>query len=53
MASEEGKMNKVENLKKITLTIQAETSPETMDGAVKYHGFEFIFGLGPEGMTPF
>ena len=46
-------MNKVENLKKITLSIQAGTSQDTMDGAVTYHRFEFIFGLGPEGMTPF
>jgi hypothetical protein len=46
-------MNKVENLKKITLSIQAGRSQDMMDGTVKYPGFEFIFGLGPEGMTPF
>jgi len=46
-------MNKVENLKKITLTLQAGTSPDTMDLMPKYPQFEFIFGLGPEGMSPF
>ena len=46
-------MNKVENLKKITLTFQAGTSPETMDLTPKYPRFEFIFALGQEGMSPF
>ena len=46
-------MNKVENLKKITLTFQAGTSPETMDLTPRYHRFEFIFALGQEGMSPF
>ena len=46
-------MNKVENLKKITLSIQAGTSQDTMNLTPKYPGLEFIFGLGPEGMTPF
>lgn len=46
-------MNKVENLKKITLSIQVGTSQDIMDGTVKYPEFKFIFGLGPEGMTPF
>ena len=46
-------MNKVENLKKITLSIQAGTSPDTLDLTLKYPEIEFIFGLGPEGMTPF
>jgi len=46
-------MNKVENLKKITLSIQAGTSPDTLDLTPKYPGIEFIFGLGLEGMTPF
>ena len=46
-------MNKVENLKKITLSIQAGTSQSTMDLTPKYPEIEFIFGLGPEGMTPF
>lgn len=46
-------MNKVENLKKITLSLQAGTSQDTMDLAPKYPEIEFIFGLGTEGMTPF
>ena len=46
-------MNKVENLKKINLSIQAERSQENLDEAVTCRSFEFIFGLGPAGMTPF
>jgi len=46
-------MTKVEHLKKITLTFQAGTSPGKMDLTPNHPGFEFIFGLAPEGMTPF
>ncbi len=46
-------MNKVENLKKITLSFQAGTFPDVMDLTPKHPVFSFIFGLGPEGMTPF
>ena len=46
-------MNKVENLKKITLSIQSGVSQDMVDCTATYPGFEFIFGLGPEGMTPF
>ena len=46
-------MNKVENLKRITLSFQAGTSPDAMDLAPKYPQFEFIFALGPGGMSPF
>ena len=46
-------MNKVENLKKITLTLEAGTSPANMDLKLKYPRFEFIFALGREGMSPF
>jgi len=46
-------MNKVENLKKIILSIQAGTSQYTMDLTPKYPKVEFIFGLGLEGMMPF
>ena len=46
-------MNKVENLKKITLSFQAGTSKDTMDLTPKYAEFNFIFALGPDGMTPF
>jgi len=46
-------MNKVENLKKITLSFQAGASREAMDLTLKHPEFNFIFGLAPEGMTPF
>ena len=46
-------MNKVENLKKITLSLQAGKSPDTMDLTPKFPRFEFIFALGQEGMSPF
>jgi hypothetical protein len=46
-------MNKIENLKKITLSFQAGTSKDTMDLTPKYPEFDFIFALGPDGMTPF
>ena len=46
-------MTKVENLKKITLSFQAGTSADEMDLALKHPEFSFIFGLAPEGMTPF
>ena len=46
-------MAKVENLKKITLSCRAGTAPETMDLTPTHPEFSFIFGLAPEGMTPF
>jgi len=46
-------MSKVENLKKITLSFKAGTSPDNMDLTPKYPRFEFIFALGQEGMSPF
>ena len=46
-------MNKVENLKKITLAFEAGTSPNTMDLIPQHPRFEFIFALGQEGMSPF
>ena len=46
-------MTKVENLKKITLFLQAGTSADEMDLNLKHPEFSFIFGLAPEGMTPF
>jgi len=46
-------MSKIENLKKITLSFQAGTSPDNMDLTPKYPRFEFIFALGQEGMSPF
>ena len=46
-------MTKVENLKKITLSYQAGTSRGAMDLTPRCPEFNFIFGLAPEGMTPF
>jgi hypothetical protein len=46
-------MTKVENLKKITLSFRAGTAPDEMDLTPKYPEYIFIFGLAPEGMTPF
>lgn len=46
-------MTKVENLKKITLTLQAGTSKENMDLRLSNSEFEFLFGIGLTGMTPF
>ena len=46
-------MNKVKNLKKITLTFQAGTSADAMDLIPQNPEFSFIFGLATEGMTPF
>ena len=46
-------MNKVENLKKISLRLEAGTSPQNMDLDLENPEFEFIFGIGPGGMSPF
>ncbi|MEJ2170382.1 MAG: hypothetical protein P8X90_33200 [Desulfobacterales bacterium] len=46
-------MNKVENLKKVTLNFRAGTSADAMDLIPKNPEFSFIFGLATEGMTPF
>jgi hypothetical protein len=46
-------MNKVENLKKVTLSLKAGTSQDTTNLTPKQPELEFIFGLGSGGMTPF
>ena len=46
-------MKRIENLKKITISIEAGISQETMHHPVRYPQLSFIFGLNPEGMTPF
>jgi len=46
-------MTKVENLKKITLSYQAGTSRGALDLTPRCPEISFIFGLAPEGMTPF
>jgi hypothetical protein len=44
---------KVENLKKITLSMAAGTSPDDMNLTPAPFSFEFIFGVGQQGLTPF
>ena len=46
-------MNKVENLKKIYLSLEAGKSKAHMDLRLSIPEFEFLFGIGPTGMTPF
>ena len=46
-------MNKVANLKKITLSFEAGTTPDSMDLTPQFPHFEFIFALGQQGMSPF
>jgi len=45
--------NRVGPLKKIGLDIEAGTGPSRMDLTQVPAPFEFIFGLGREGLTPF
>ena len=47
------KKNKVEHLKKITLSLEAGTSLQNMDLQSGSSEWEFIFGLGAGGMSPF
>ena len=46
-------MNKVENLTKVTLRLQAGTTADHMDLTPAALEFEFIFGIGSGGMCPF
>ena len=46
-------MNKVENLKKVAVKLQAGTTADNMDLKPEAAFFEFIFGIGPGGMCPF
>jgi hypothetical protein len=46
-------MNTITHLKKITLFFEAGTSAAHMNLNVHPPEFQFIFGIGPEGMTPF
>lgn len=46
-------MNKVENLTKVTLRLQAGTAADDMNLSLSVPQFEFIFGIGPGGMCPF
>ncbi|MGD8991506.1 MAG: hypothetical protein PVI00_08640 [Desulfobacterales bacterium] len=46
-------MKKVENLKKVNLLLEAGKAADRMDLTPKALEFEFIFGIGPDGMCPF
>ncbi len=46
-------IEKVGPFKKVTLELEAGTMPESMDLSPGPARFEFIFGLGREGLTPF
>jgi hypothetical protein len=46
-------MNKVENLKKVTIELQAGKTADNKDLEPAEANFEFIFGIGPGGMCPF
>ena len=44
---------KTDVLKKIILTLQAGTTPDSMNLIEEPYRFEFIFGVGGQGITPF
>ena len=44
---------KIDPLKKVTLSIEAGTTPDSMDLIPQSSQFEFIYGLGISGLTPF
>ena len=46
-------MNKVENLTKVILQLEAGATTDRMDLTPSASEFEFIFGIGPGGMCPF
>ena len=47
------KMDKVENLTKVTLRLEAGTTANHMNLSLSSSEFEFIFGIGSGGMCPF
>ena len=53
LKKESDTMSKVENLKKISLKLEAGTSAQNMDLSLDKTDFEFIFGIGPSGITAF
>ena len=46
-------MNKIENLKKVFLSLEAGTTAESMELTPTALEYAFIFGIGPAGMCPF
>jgi hypothetical protein len=49
----EGKDQKVGNLRKISVLLQAGTRPETMDLTGEPIPYDFIYGVGTRGLSPF
>jgi len=49
----DSKNEKVDNLKKIALTLESGTAPDKMDLTPLPVPWEIIFGIGSEGITPF
>ena len=46
-------MQKIGQMKKVSLRFKAGTSETVMDLVPDHPAFAFVFGLAPEGMTPF
>jgi hypothetical protein len=46
-------METIDNLKKISLSVEAGSAPEDMNLTPQPIACEFIFGIGPSGMSPF
>ncbi|NNG07654.1 MAG: hypothetical protein HKM90_07960 [Desulfobacteraceae bacterium] len=46
-------MEKIDLLKKITLSVEAGTAPDSMDLSPRSSEIEFIYGIGVSGLTPF
>ncbi len=44
---------KIDLLKKITLSVEVGTAPDSMDLSPESSHIEFIYGLGVSGLTPF
>lgn len=45
-------VKKIDNLKKVRIALEAGTTPDVMDLTPEPYSWEFIFGLGVEGLTP-
>ena len=44
---------RITNLKKVSLNLEAGRTAETMDLTPEPFGIQFIFGIGPQGYSPF
>ena len=50
---EHNPVHKIENLNKVTLSLEAGTSSDHMNITPRPTEFEFVYGLGTFGLTPF